>query len=583
MPTRLLPVLMATLLLAACKVGPNFTEPKEVVPPQFAGAGEKRAGAPAATADAEPESFWWRQFHDAELDALETRAASGNLNLQAAYLRIVEARTQVAAARSQGLPSLNASASYSREQLGLKGIVKSQHVNPNGSPAEENLISTLEKPANLYQLGFDASWELDLFGKVRRSVEAADARRSGAENARNDLLVSLQAEVAQDYLQLRAAQLLRKVTRQQIDAQRDVFELTQNRQQHGLAGASEVESSGAQLAALQAQVPPYDATISASRHALSVLLGGLPESLDKELAEDGDFPSLPESVPVGLPSQLARRRPDIRQSEDTLHAATAQVGVAVASLFPDLSLTGTLGLRNLSPGYLLDWDSHFYTFGPSVSIPIFHGGALVANVQLSKAEAAEAALAYRNTVLRALQEVEDGLDNLHQDAERVNALAQAVAADQRALQVNMDSYQHGLITYISALTIQIQLIEAQQQWAEALLAQSTDLVKAVQSTRGRLAGYLANPSANRYLQLPAAPIQRTAADAQRLSGSHHVALMGGNGLQECSALRQFDGFQSRIGFGPRQFGGWIPSPFARGTLASGLRWAGRSGAPRRRR
>jgi outer membrane protein, multidrug efflux system len=480
----LLSWVVASVLLAACKVGPNFTEPHETVPKQFAGAGETGAGAPAILADAEPNSFWWQQFHDTELDALESRAVSGNLNLQAAYLRIVEARMQVMAARAQGLPSLNASASYSREQLGLKGIVKSQHVDTSGSSAEQGLISTLEKPSNLYQLGFDASWELDLFGKVRRSVEAADANRSGAENARNDLRVSLQAEVAQDYLQLRAAQLLRKVTRQQIAAQQDVFDLTQNRQQHGLAGAAESESASAQLAALQGELPPYEATIRASRHALAVLLGALPESLDQELADDADFPSLPESVPVGLPSQLARRRPDIRQSEDALHAATAQVGVAVASLFPDISLTGTLGLRNLSPGYLLDWDSHFYTFGPSVSIPIFHGGALVANVRLSKAEAAEAALAYRNTVLRALQEVEDGLDSLHQDAARVSALAQAVAADQRALQLNMDSYRHGLITYISALTIQIQLIQAQQQWTQALLTQSTDLVKLYKALGG---------------------------------------------------------------------------------------------------
>jgi outer membrane protein, multidrug efflux system len=485
MRTRLLLAgMIAGVLLAACKVGPNFTEPHEAVPQQFSGAAEEVAGAPAPTPDAEPNSFWWQQFHDIELDALESRAASGNLNLQAAYLRIVEARMQVMAARAQGLPGLNASASYSREQLGLKGIVKSQHLDPSGSPAEQGLISTLEKPTNLYQLGFDASWELDLFGKVRRSVEAADARRSGAENARNDLLVSLQAEVAQDYLQLRAAQLLRKVTREQVAAQQDVFELTQNRQQQGLAGAAEVESAGAQLAALQAELPPYEATLTASRHALAVLLGALPESLDQELAHDADFPSLPESVPVGLPSQLARRRPDIRQSEDALHAATAQVGVAVASLFPDISLTGTLGLRNLSPGYLLDWDSHFYTFGPTVSVPIFHGGALVANVRLSKAEAAEAALAYRNTVLRALQEVEDGLDSLHQDAERVSALAQAVAADQRALQFNMDSYRHGLITYISALTIQIQLIQAQQQWTQALLTQSTDLVKLYKALGG---------------------------------------------------------------------------------------------------
>jgi NodT family efflux transporter outer membrane factor (OMF) lipoprotein len=496
---QLLGVCFVTGAVAACKMGPDFKPPQPAVPQEYAGTqsdgsaaqggavqgGAVQGGAaldvpaPKPSNASPPASFWWLQFHDPTLDRLEERAAAGNLDLQAAFLRIVEAREQVQSARAEGLPSLNASASYSREQLGLAGIIKSRHINEGaaGSSTTAGLISSLESPVNLYQLGFDASWELDLFGKVRRSVEVADARSTGAVESRNDLLVSLEAEVAQDYFQLRAGQMLRTILTAQIAAQREVFELTQNRQQHGLAGEADVESARAQLLTLQSELPPYEQSIATSRHALSVLTGQPPEAMDAEFSDTGDLPSPPAVIPVGVPSTLARRRPDVRQSEAGLHAATAQVGVSVASLFPDISLTGTLGLRNTSPGYLFDWDSKFYTFGPTVSIPIFHGGALVSNVRLSRALAAEAALNYRKTVLNALQEVEDGLTGLHQDAARTAALQATVAADQRALDVDLDGYRHGLLTYITVLTVQIQMVQARQQLAQALLTQNIDLVK----------------------------------------------------------------------------------------------------------
>jgi NodT family efflux transporter outer membrane factor (OMF) lipoprotein len=481
----ILPGLLA-LSLVACKVGPTFKEPNVPVPDKFAGA---RSGAsdvpePKVTTDSADGSFWWRQFQDPELDRLEDRVAAGNLDLKAAFLRMVEARTQVQAARAQGLPSLGATASYNREQLGLAGIVKSQHVDTGASPAAAGLISSFETPVNLYQVGFDASWELDLFGKVRRSVEAADARSQSAIEARNDLLVSLQAEVAQTYLQLRAAQVLRKVTADEIAAQRDVADLTQNRYEHGLAGEGDVASARAQLATLQSQLPPYEQSVATSRHALAVLMGQTPESLDGEFGDAGELPPIPASIPVDLPSSLARRRPDIRESEATLHSATAQVGVAVASLFPDVSLTGTLGLRNLSPGYLFDWDSKFYTLSPAVSVPLFQGGALRANVHLSRAQAAEAEINYHKTVLNALQEVEDGLTALHQDALRTASLRNSLGADHRALEIDTDLYAHGLITYINVLTVQIQTVEAEQALANALLSQSTDIVKLYKALGG---------------------------------------------------------------------------------------------------
>jgi NodT family efflux transporter outer membrane factor (OMF) lipoprotein len=472
----------ATLaILTGCKVGPNFKAPQEPVPDQYSGAA---TSAPQASADAPPESsFWWQQFHDPQLDALEDKAAAGNLDLKAAYLRIVESRVQVQSARAQGLPSLNASASYNREELGLAGIVKSQHIDTS-SPAAGGLISQLEKPVNLYQLGFDASWELDLFGKVRRSVEAADAQALNAVESRNGVLISLQAEVAEAYFQLRAGQVLRQITADQIAAQRDVVDLTQSRQQHGLAGEADVATAQAQLANLQSTLPPYEQSVATSKHALAVLTGQNPEAMDAEFADSGVLPAVPGVIPVGLPSTLARRRPDIRASEAALHAATAQIGVAVAEFFPDVTLSGTLGLRNLSPGYLFQWDSKFYTFGPTVSIPLFHGGALDANVKLSRAQAAEAALSYRKSVLTALQEVEDGLTSLHQDALRTAALQDSVNANQRALDVDLNSYNHGLTTYISVLTVQLQTVQARQQLAQAQLAQNTDLVKLYKALGG---------------------------------------------------------------------------------------------------
>jgi NodT family efflux transporter outer membrane factor (OMF) lipoprotein len=487
MPARRALLVLLACILQACKVGPNFESPHEPVPDHYTGAGNDGAAvAPQVSSDASPGSFWWREFHDAELDKLVDEAAKGNLDLKAAYLRIVEARIQVQSARAQGLPSLNGSAAYTREQLGLAGILKSQGIGsgPSTSATERQLISGLEKPVNLYQLGFDASWEIDLFGKVRRAVEAADAQSAGAVESRNDLLVSLEAEVAQTYFQLRAGQVLRQITLDLIAAQTEIAELTRNRHVHGLAGDPDVESALGQLGSLRSQLPPYEQTIESSKHALAVLTGRTPEALDAEFGAAGELPVLPERIPVGVPSTLARRRPDIRNSEAALHAATAEIGVSVASMFPDLSLTGTYGLRNLGTSDLFDWSSKFYSFGPTVSVPIFHGGALVASVRLSRAQAAQAALSYRKTVLNALQEVEDGLTAVHQDALRTAALKDTVAADQRALDVELDAYRHGVISYISVLTVQLQEVQARQQLAESSLAQSADLVKLYKALGG---------------------------------------------------------------------------------------------------
>jgi NodT family efflux transporter outer membrane factor (OMF) lipoprotein len=472
------------VLLASCTVGPNFSPPHEavmnhftpaVVPPDKTGSG----GRPGPTAtEAEPDSAWWRKFRDPVLDELEAHAAAGNLDLKTAYLRIVEARIQILSVRAQGLPSLSANAAVTREQLGLAGILKTDGgvTSITTSASGEQLIHQLEAPVNLYQLGFDASWELDIFGKVRRGIEGAKAQRDSAVESRNDLVVSLEAEVAQTYFRLRAGQTLRRITLDLIASQSDVVELTTSLQTHGLGSEADVQSARGQLSSLQSQLPTQDQAIAVARHALAVLCGELPDVLDAQFGNEGELPALPALVPVGLPSALARRRPDIRNAEDSLHAATADIGVAVASLYPDITLAGTDGLRNTGTRYLTNWSSNFYTFGPKISLPIFQGGALVANVRLARARAAEAALTYRSTVLGALQEVEDDLVALQTDAQRSTSLTQTVVADQRAVDVDLDAYRHGLITYLNVLTAQIQLVQARQQLAQSLLTQSTDLV-----------------------------------------------------------------------------------------------------------
>ena len=289
----------AALLLAclsACKLGPNFVRPDEPVPKAYS------ESAPPANGAVPPDTAWWGQFHDEQLDRLEDRAASSNLGLKVAYLRILEARIQVQAARAQGLPSLNANASYTREQLGLAGIVKSKGQARSSAPPEvQNLISSLEQPINLYQLGFDASWELDLFGKVRRSVEAADAQSRQAVESKNDLLVSLEAEIAQTYFQLRAAQVLQQMTATLIADQREVVELTSSRQLHGLGSDADVQTARAQLASLESQLPQYEQTIASSNHALAVLCGQTPETLDAGTGTAAELPAPPSMVPVGSP------------------------------------------------------------------------------------------------------------------------------------------------------------------------------------------------------------------------------------------------------------------------------------------
>ncbi len=485
--------LLLTSLLSACAVGPNFKEPDAKAPEAWFDIERVQnppddmriphAMAPSlAITNADPDPRWWTQFNDAELNSLIDRAVAGNLDLQTAVLRIAEAREQVVVAGAQGLPNVSANASFMREQLGVEGILKSAGVydktnalGANG-PAVRNAIDSATGPVNIFQDGFDASWELDLFGRVRRSVESSKAQQQAQIESKNDSLVSLEAEVAQTYSQLRGAQLLKQITLAEIDSEQAILDLTREQARVGLTSMTDVESATAQVGSLQAQLPQFDAQIAQAMNGLAVLTGNPPGSLDAELQAPGAVPPVPPTVPVGLPSTLARRRPDIRRAEAQLHAATAEVGVAVAQMYPDITLTGSVGTRATRASYLAHWSSLFWSFGPSVSLPIFEGGALRANVRISKAEAAEAALQYRSTVLKALQDVDNALVSYRTDQNRREALVKTVDANRVTVQLATDSYRKGLVSFITVLDGERQLASTRQQLAQQTVSVTTDLV-----------------------------------------------------------------------------------------------------------
>ncbi|MBR7985745.1 efflux transporter outer membrane subunit [Burkholderia cenocepacia] len=515
-------MLAACAVLAGCTVGPDFKPPQADAPAnwhdlQAADAASPASGASAASVasvasaasapgahapsspvtSADPDPRWWRAFGDPLLDQLVERAAHDNLDVQAAVLRIAQARAQVRAAAAQGLPDVRATASYQREQLGLKGIVEEQGIDQRvdrlgapGSPLDRfgpgtgasvqqgarGALDALEAPVNLWQAGFDASWELDLFGRVRRSVEAAGAQASAAIASRDDALLSLEAEVAQTYLQLRGAQAQRALADDLQRAQRELLDLTREQAAHGLASDLDVRSAEARLAQIRAQLPQFDQQIVLLRNGLAYLVGGAPGALDDWLDAPRALPDVPPAVPVGLPSTLARRRPDIRRAEAELHAATADVGVAVAQFYPDISLTGQVGLRASHVRELAHWSHLFYLFGPAISLPIFSGGQLVSNLRLSQARQAEAALAYRQAVLVALRDVDNALAVYRTDQARAAALDDAVKAEQGALDLARDRYRKGLSPFLDVLDAERQWSEGRQQAEQGALQKTTDLV-----------------------------------------------------------------------------------------------------------
>lgn len=438
---------------------------------------------------AEPaDPDWWNLFHDAELTALEHRVAGENLDVQVATARLAESRAQLGIAGAAQFPTFNANGAYTRQKASNIGEFANAP-NPLGANgAQGNTAGGVRSgklnPFDVYQVGFDASWELDLWGKVRRSVESASATVEASAEARRAALVSSLAEVARDYIALRGNQALLKIAHDNLHTAQQNLQLTQQRAAGGVTTDLDVANAAALYRTTAAEIPRLEQQVSENINAISLLLGQPPNALQAELIAPAPVPPLPPRIPVGLPSELARRRPDIRQAEAQLHAATADIGVAVANFYPSVTLSGSIGLQSLQPWQLFSFNAREYSAGPGITIPIFQGGQLKATLELRKAQEQEAAINYQKVVLSAWHDVDNALTAYQTEQARRDQLVQAVAQNQRALGLAQSRYQDGVADFLQVLTAQQNLLSTQQQLAQTTTNVSNNLVAVYKALGG---------------------------------------------------------------------------------------------------
>ncbi len=478
---RLILAASTALALGGCTVGPNFQAPSWASPASwFAGPREKVTPEPSEPVAAPVDPDWWTLFNDGELTTLERRVAAENLDVRVATTRLAESRAQLGVARSAEFPTFNANGSYTREKASNVGQFAAAP-NPLGANGEfgnsaGGLRSANLAPFSVYQAGFDASWELDLWGGVKRSVESATASVQAAAEARRAALLSSLAEVARDYIALRGVQTQLHIARDNVHTAEQSLQLTQQRAAGGVTTDLDVANASAQLRSTMAQIPGLEQQEAAEINALSLLLGQPPNALRGDLAEARPVPPVPPRVPVGLPSELARRRPDVMQAEAQLHAATATIGVAVAAFYPSVTLSGSIGLQALQPSHFFSFNARDYAAGPGITIPIFQGGQLKATLQLRKAQQEEAAVNYQKTVLQAFHDVDNALTAYQTEQARRDQLVLAVAQNQRALALAQSRYQQGVADFLTVLDAERSLLSSQQQLADSTTTVSENLV-----------------------------------------------------------------------------------------------------------
>jgi NodT family efflux transporter outer membrane factor (OMF) lipoprotein len=466
---RFRPILYALVLplLGGCTLGPNFVEPDPHLPDNatFTGQPVSDAHLPAPT-----DPNWWNVFRDPILTNLETRVAAANLDVRTATIRIAESRYQRGVAAAAELPSINGDAKYQRELYSQNGIVSLLGPLLGGGP-----VPTIQ-PINDYTVGLDMSWELDLWGRVRRQVESADAQVDQAEDRRRDVLVSSLAELARDYIQLRGTQEQIRIAENNLKVDREVMVLAQQLQQKGVRSGLDAENAAAQVEGIRAQLPSLRQQEIQYVNAISLLLDMPPTVLNAELPPSHAIPGSPPGVPLGIPSELARRRPDIREAEDQLHAATANIGVAVASFYPKFQLNGSVGLDALDFNNLFKASSLQYMAGPSVTLPIFDGARLKNMLELSTAQQAEAGITYHKTVLQAWHEVVNAIASHRLEQQRRARLRAQLDHTRAALDLARSRYNDGVTDFLSVLDAERSLLQNEQQYATSTTNVSLDLV-----------------------------------------------------------------------------------------------------------
>ena len=458
--------------LSGCTVGPDYVRPNVPAPSKWSEA------QPGVREVARQYARWWTSFEDPVLNRLIADATASNLDLQQARERIREARAQRTIAIAAGLPSLSARNNVSRRLNNF-----SSSTGTAATPFVGGAFGVGDQVIDIFQMGFDAQWEIDLFGGIRRSVEAADANlEAEIENSRM-VLVTLLGEVARNYIELRGAQQLIAVTRENLRNQEDTLKLTEVRQTAGLASQLEVAQQASQVATTRSQLPAYQAAEKLAIHALSVLLGKQPGKLTPWLQRPGSIPESTNLAEADLPSELLRRRPDIRRAERQLAAASAQIGVATAELYPKFNLAAFIGLQNTD---ISDFTAlgKAWSMGSTLTTPIFNWGKLQANISSKQAQHEQMLLAYQAVVLNAFKEVEDGLVAYQHEQTRRTSLAEAVEASRLAVALANERYHKGMAAFLDVLVSERSLYQAQASLVESDAAVSAKLVAVYKALGG---------------------------------------------------------------------------------------------------
>jgi len=480
MRARIFP--LAALLLSACtEVGPNYHQPEVATPDSFAG-----ENAPLSLPDSSQADLtrWWSALHDTELDSLISRALTANLDLKTAASRVREAREQEVIADAALQPSVSAAADTAQLHSGRNFLSLLSGSSGADSSAPGAAKSSGGTSTSLYSLGFDATWEIDVFGGARRAIEAAEAGTEAARWEMRDGEVTLTAEIATDYIGLRAAQARLAILEGELKSQNATLDLISARAKGGFVTQLDVNQQSALGATTEAQIPPLEADARTMEHAIAVLLAVDPDALLDELDKTAPMPDIPASLPVGLPSDLLRRRPDIREAERKMAQASANEGVAVSKLYPTFNLIGALNTASNSFGSLFNTTSLNEIGVGMINWPLFHGGESHANIRAKEEEEQQDYLAYQKVVLAAVQDTEDALVRYAAEQRRYLALGKALARDQSSTTIATQQYQAGLINYVNVLTAQSNELQVNDQLAQSKQALATDLASLYKALGG---------------------------------------------------------------------------------------------------
>jgi NodT family efflux transporter outer membrane factor (OMF) lipoprotein len=477
--------------LTACAAGPSYHTPPPDEPPGFSAATALKPLEPGALKPPPVDlATWWRALNDAELDSLVERAVKSNLDLEIALDRLQQARTYEAVVLGHALPDVDASAAAGRgtgsdltkgrADAGLRSA-------DTGTGLQQ--ISTIA--------GFDAVWQLDIFGKYRREFEAARADTDAARAARYDVLTAVVANVVRAYVDLRGLQVRGSILRKASDVLRESLRIVSIRYERGITNELDVALATRELATLEAQIAPVEAEANAAQYTLAVLVGEYPENMVQELSKPDLIPSMPAPAAPGVPLDLLKRRPDIQQAERELAASTARIGVATANLYPQVALVGSIGSQAQGWGTTPSIGKHIWSFGPGAVWPLLDFGALDAQVDIAHLAARASLVNYRKTILNAVQQVDTSLDGYQAQQVRMEKLSTAMMAGERAVDLATQRYNRGLTDFLNVVDAEREFYDLQEQYAVAQVAQGEQFVQLYKSLGGGWQNYQAVPAIRR--------------------------------------------------------------------------------------